>query len=102
MHYTPAVIEIRETTVFTAWFKALRDVNAKAWVLTRIRWLSLGNPGDTKSVGHGISELRVDYGPGYRIYFAHRGATLVILLAGGDKGTQRQNIALAMELAQRV
>ena len=102
MDYIRAVIEIRETNVFTAWFKALRNVNAKARILTRIRRLSLGNPGDAKSVGHGISELRVDYGPGYRIYFAHRGATLVILLAGGDKGTQRQDIALARELAQRV
>jgi putative addiction module killer protein len=102
MSYIRDVIEVRETNVFTAWFKSLRDVNAKARILTRVRRLSLGNPGDTKSVGHGISELRVDYGPGYRIYFAHRGATLVILLAGGDKGTQRQDIALARELAQRV
>jgi len=102
MDYIFAVIEIRETNVFTAWFKSLRDVNAKARILTRIRRLSLGNPGDTKSVGHGVSELRVDYGPGYRIYFAHRGATVVILLAGGNKGTQRQDIALARELAQRV
>jgi len=102
MDYIPVVFEIRETIVFAAWFGALRDVNAKARILTRIRRLSLGNPGDVKAVGQGISELRVDYGPGYRIYFAHRGATLVILLAGGDKGTQRQDIALARELAQRV
>ena len=102
MDYIFVVIEIRETTVFTAWFKALRDVNARARVLTRIRRLSVGIPDDVKSVGHGISELRVDYGPVYRIYFAQRGATLVILLAGGDKGTQRQDIALARELAQRV
>ena len=62
----------------------------------------LGNRGDSRPVGHGISELRIDYGPGYRVYFVHQGATLVILLAGGDKGTQRQDIAQARELAQRL
>jgi putative addiction module killer protein len=102
MDYIHRVIEIRETTIFTAWSSALRDARAKAKILARIRRLSLGNRGDSRPAGHGISELRIDYGPGYRVYFVHQGATLVILLAGGDKGTQRQNIAQARELAQRL
>jgi len=102
MDYIHRVIEIRETTVFAAWFSALRDARAKARILARIRRLSLGNRGDAKPLGHGISELRIDYGPGYRVYFVHQGATLVILLAGGDKGTQLQDIAQARELAQRL
>ena len=66
----------------------------------RIDRLSLGNPGDVKPVGEGVSGLRVDYGPGYRVYFMHRGATLVVLLAGGDKRTQSQDIGTALELAR--
>ena len=100
--YITAVIEVREAAAFAAWFAGLRDVGVKARVLTRIRRLSLGNPGDIKPVGHGISEMRIDCGPGYRIYFVRRGTTLIILLAGGDKGTQRQDIARAEELAQLV
>jgi len=100
--YIPAVIEVRETAAFAAWFSGLRDVGAKARVLTRIRRLSLGNPGDVRPVGHGISEMRIDFGPGYRIYFVRRGATLVVLLAGGGKGSQREDIARAEQLAQLV
>jgi putative addiction module killer protein len=73
MDYIHRVIEIRETTVFTAWFSALRDARAKAMILARIRRLSLGNRGDSRPFGHGISELRIDYRPGYRVYFVHQG-----------------------------
>ena len=75
---------------------------ARARIDLRIRRLSLGNPGDVKSVGEGVSELRIDYGPGYRVYFVQRGALLVILLAGGDKRTQHRDIAMALELARSV
>ncbi len=93
------VIEVRQTEQFARWFDDLRDDRAKARILVRIRRLSLGNPGDVRPVGSGVSELRVDHGPGYRVYFIARGATVVILLAGGDKRTQRRDIAVARELA---
>lgn len=82
------MVEIRETQIYARWFSNLRDRRAKARIDTRIRRLSLGNPGDVKPVGEGVSELRVDYGPGYRVYFIQRGATVIVLLAGGDKRTQ--------------
>jgi putative addiction module killer protein len=94
------MIEIRETEVYALWFSSLRDRQVKARIDTRIRRLSLGNPGDVKPVGAGVSELRIDYGPGYRIYFIQRGSALIILLAGGDKRTQQQDIAQAIELAR--
>jgi putative addiction module killer protein len=94
------MIEIRQTEVFFQWFNSLRDRQARARIDVRIRRLSLGNPGDVKPVGEGISELRIDYGPGYRVYFVQRGQTLVILLAGGDKYTQDQDIKTARELAR--
>jgi putative addiction module killer protein len=94
-------IEIRQTMAYTSWFTGLRDGQAKARILARIRRLSLGNFGDAKAVGGGISELRIDYGPGYRIYFARRGAALVLLLTGGDKSRQQADIAKARELAAR-
>lgn len=94
------MIEIRETQVYARWFNSLRDRRAKARIDTRIRRLSLGNPGDVKPVGKGVSELRIDYGPGYRIYFVQRGATVIVLLAGGDKRTQQQDIKQALELAR--
>jgi putative addiction module killer protein len=96
------MIEIRETEVYALWFSSLRDRRAKARIDTRVRRLSLGNPGDVKPVGSGVSELRIDYGPGYRIYFIQRESTLVILLAGGDKRTQQQDITQAIELAQNL
>jgi putative addiction module killer protein len=96
------VIEIRETETFSRWFSALRDDRARARIDARLRRLSLGNPGDVKPVGGGVSEMRIDYGPGYRVYFAARGRTLVILLAGGDKSTQDRDIATAQELAQQL
>jgi putative addiction module killer protein len=96
------MIEIRETEVYALWFSSLRDRRAKARIDTRVRRLSLGNPGDVKPVGSGVSELRIDYGPGYRIYFIQRESTLIILLAGGDKRTQQQDITQAIELAQNL
>ena len=94
------MVEIRQTDRYARWFEALRDRQARARLLVRIRRLSLGNPGDVRSVGEGVSELRVDYGPGYRVYFTSRGDALVILLAGGDKRTQAQDIRAALELAR--
>jgi putative addiction module killer protein len=91
-------IEIRETLTYARWFALLRDCNARARIDVRIRRLSLGNPGDVKALGEGVSELRIDYGPGYRVYFTQRGATIIILLAGGDKTTQPKDIMKAKEL----
>jgi len=96
------MIEVRQTEVYADWFAKLRDRQARARINVRIRRLSLGNPGDVRPVGEGVSELRIDYGPGYRVYFVQRGATLVILLAGGDKRTQGRDIELALELARSV
>jgi putative addiction module killer protein len=95
-------VEIRQTDVFIAWFEDLRDREARARVTVRIRRLSLGNPGDVKSVGKGVSEMRIDYGPGYRLYFTRRGTTLVILLCGGDKRTQERDIVRAQEIAEEL
>lgn len=100
--YNALMIEIRQTEVYAAWFASLRDRQARARIDVRIRHLSLGNPGDVKSVGEGVSEMRIDYGPGYRVYFVQRGQALVILLAGGDKRTQDQDIQTALELAHNV
>ena len=94
------MIEIRQTETYAAWFSTLRDRQAKARIDIRIRRLSLGNPGDVKAVGEGVSELRIDYGPGYRVYFVQHGQTVVILLAGGDKRTQDRDINTALELAR--
>lgn len=81
------MIEIRQTETFADWLGHLRDQQAKARIQMRIRRLSLGNPGDVKPVGEGVSEMRIDYGPGYRVYFVQRGELLIALLAGGDKST---------------
>ena len=92
---------MRQTEVFSGWLRRLRDENARARIQIRIRRLSLGNFGDIKPVGGGVSELRVDYGPGYRIYLQQRGEGLVLLLAGGTKKTQGADIAKAKELAKK-
>jgi len=96
------MMEVRQTEAYADWFRRLRDRQARARINVRIRRLSLGNPGDVRPVGEGVSELRVDCGPGYRVYFVQRGASLVILLAGGDKRTQERDIELALELARSV
>jgi probable addiction module antidote protein/putative addiction module killer protein len=97
-----ALVEIRQTEVYATWFARLRDREARARIDVRIRRLSLGNPGDVGPVGEGVSELRIDYGPGYRVYFVQRGSALVILLSGGDKSTQDRDIQIALELARSV
>ena len=94
------MIEIRETDIYHEWFESLKDKRAKARIDVRIRRVSLGNFGDVSPVGKGISELRIDYGPGYRVYFIQHGNTLVILLCGGDKSTQAKDIQQAHRLAQ--
>lgn len=99
MPKTSSPIEILQTAAYASWFASLRDIRACARIDARIRRLSLGNRGDTRSVGGGVSELRIDYGPGYRIYFAHRGDALVLLLTGSDKSRQQVDIARARELA---
>ncbi|MBO6541150.1 MAG: type II toxin-antitoxin system RelE/ParE family toxin [Rhizobiaceae bacterium] len=96
------MVEIRQTAAYRKWFDGLRDVAARSRIAIRIRRLSLGNFGDVKPVGGGISELRVDYGPGYRVYFKQHGAELVVLLAGGDKKSQARDIAKANKLAQEL
>jgi putative addiction module killer protein len=102
MGYSGAVIEVRQTETYAAWFANLRDRTARARINIRLRRLSLGNYGDVKPVGGGVSELRIDYGPGYRVYFVQRGQNLVVLLAAGDKDTQSRDIATALELAQEL
>ena len=94
------MIEIRETQEFSTWLVSLRDARARTRVQARILRLRYGNPGDVKPVGEGVSEMRIDYGPGYRVYFVKRGALLVILLAGGAKPTQDKDIKTALKLAR--
>ncbi len=96
------MIEVRQTEIFARWLANLRDDRARARINARIRRLSIGTPGDTRSVGGGVSELRIDYGPGYRVYFVRRGETLVILVSGGDKRTQDHDIAMAIKLAREL
>ena len=96
------ILEIRQTDVYARWFRRLRDKQAKARINARIRRLSLGNPGNVRAVGEGVSELRIDYGPGYRVYFVRRGQFLALLLAGGDKSTQDQDIEKARNLAREL
>jgi putative addiction module killer protein len=96
------MLEVRETEAFSEWLSNLRDVRAKAEVARRVRRLALGNPGDVKPVGEGVSELRIHYGPGYRVYYVRRGNVLIILLCGGDKSGQSRDIALALKSAKEV
>jgi len=96
------MIEIRKTDQFTAWFNSLRDRKARARIQARIDRAELGNFGDSEPVGEGISEMRIHYGPGYRVYFVRRGAVLAILLGGGDKSTQSRDISMALDLARQL
>ncbi|MBF0491331.1 MAG: type II toxin-antitoxin system RelE/ParE family toxin [Deltaproteobacteria bacterium] len=93
---------IRKTETFTKWLDGLRDIRGRARVQVRIERLAAGNAGDVKAVGKGVSELRIDYGPGYRVYFTKRGNETVILLAGGDKKTQAADIKNALHLANHL
>ena len=96
------MIEIRKTEVFARWVDGLKDVRARARVLARIERLAGGNPGDVRPVGEGVSELRIDYGPGYRVYFKRVGRELIVLLAGGDKTSQAKDIKTALRLARNL
>ena len=96
------MIEIRETVLFAQWLDGLRDLQARARVQARIERLAAGNPGDVEPVGEGVSELRINHGPGYRVYFKKRGRALIILLAGGDKATQAKDIKAALRLARNL
>jgi putative addiction module killer protein len=92
--------EVRQTEIFARWLARLRDARARTRIQARIDRLEVGNAGNVKPVGGGVSEMRIDYGPGYRVYFLRRGEALVILLAGGDKRTQDHDIAMAIKLAR--
>ena len=94
------MVEIRKTDLFARWLDGLRDLRERARIQARIERLALGNAGDVKPVAEGVSELRINYGPGYRVYFKRRGLELVILLAGGDKSTQTKDINIALRLAR--
>ena len=96
------MLEIRKTEVFARWLDGLRDVRARARVQVRIERLAAGNPGDVQPVGEGVSEMRIDYGPGYRVYFKKIGSEIVILLADGDKRTQSADIKTALRLARNL
>ena len=102
MNYSYHLVEVRKTSTFLSWLKALRDARAVARIAVMIDRLSLGNPGDVRPVGEGVSEMRIDYGPGYRVYFVQRGREIVVLLCGGDKSSQSADIARAKLLAKEV
>lgn len=94
------MIELKQTETFLRWRTRLRDQRARALIASRLDRLAFGNAGDVRPVGEGISELRIDYGPGYRVYFQPRGDTIAILLCGGDKRTQDRDIKAAKRLAK--
>lgn len=96
------MIEIRKTETFSKWIDGLQDIRARVRILVRIERLAAGNPGDVKPVGEGVSELRIDYGPGYRVYFRKMGQKVIILLAGGDKKSQSKDIKTALRLSHNL
>jgi putative addiction module killer protein len=96
------MIDVRKTEEFARWLDGLGDLRGRARVQVRIERLALGLVGDARPVGEGVSELRIDYGPGYRVYFTRRGQALIVLLAGGDKGTQSRDVAKARRLARNL
>lgn len=91
---------VRQTETFSAWLKDLRDLRGKAKIVARIQRLEDGNPGDVAPVGDGVSEMRIHFGPGYRVYFVNRGGELIVLLCGGDKSSQARDIEAAKKLAR--
>jgi len=95
-------MQIRKTDVYAEWIDNLRDLQGRARILVRVGRLASGNPGDVKAISGGVSELRVHFGPGYRVYFSQRGDDIVILLAGGDKSTQPRDIQTALQLAKNL
>lgn len=96
------MVEIRKTEHFAKWIDDLQDIRGRARILARIERLAAGNPGDVKPVGEGVSEFRIDYGPGYRVYYRQHGQSVVILLAGGDKSSQARDIKTAIRLARNL
>ena len=96
------MVDIKKTDVYVRWLDDLRDIRARSRVLARVERMAAGNPGDVKPVGEGVSEMRIDYGPGYRVYFTRLGNEIVILLAGGDKSTQDTDIKTAQGLARNL
>ena len=96
------MIEIRKTETFSKWIDGLQDIRARVRILVRIERLAAGNPGDVKLVGKGVSELRIDYGPGYRVYFRKMGQKVIVLLAGGDKKSQSKDIKTALRLSHNL
>lgn len=96
------MMEIRKTDEYAKWLDALVDVHARARILARVERLAAGNPGDVKPVGEGVSEMRIDYGPGYRVYYKKQGRELIVLLAGGDKRSQASDIKTALRLAHNL
>jgi putative addiction module killer protein len=96
------MLQLRKTDVYALWIDALRDLQGRARILVRIERLAAGHPGDVKPVGDGVSELRIDFGPGYRVYFTLRGREIVILLAGGDNFSQSKDIKTALRLAKNL
>jgi putative addiction module killer protein len=96
------VVEIRKTEKYALWLDGLSDIRARARIQVRVERLAAGNTGDVKPVGEGVSELRINYGPGYRVYFTKRGRKLIVLLAGGDKSTQATDIKIALRLARNL
>ena len=96
------MVKVRKTEYFAKWLDNLHDINARARIMARIERLKCGNPGDVKPVGEGVSELRIDYGPGYLVYFKKQGLELIVLLAGGDKRTQAKDIKTALILAKNL
>jgi putative addiction module killer protein len=93
------MVEVQKTDEFNAWLSNLRDSKALSKILIRIQRLELGNPGDVKAVGEGVSEMRIPYGPGYRVYYKQAGGQIVLLLCGGDKSTQDKDIKRAKQIA---
>lgn len=102
VNYSLHMIEVRQTGLFSRWLRELRDHNARARIVTRIRRMELGNPGDVKPVGEGVSEARISYGPGYRLYFIQQGEEIIILLCGGDKASQSKDILAAKQMAREL